>query len=249
MSNVKRQLWSNDVEAFAAACGVDLDPWQMEVINGVGPWIVRCGRQVGKSTAASLKALRTAAVLRDDALVLLVAASERQSVELMAKVQMHQNAARIAAAVPPTKSAVEFPNGSRIVALPGSPATIRGFSAPALVIVDEAAFVDQEVFAAVRPMLATNDGTLLLISTCYLRDDYFDQQWAMEDSYQRVQVRSSECSRISPEFLERERATLPEWLYQREYECVPMESVNLMFGGDVIRDAFRTDIPALGVRW
>lgn len=196
-----------------------------------------------------MKALLTAAIENSSALVILVAASERQSVELMSKVQLYMERAKIRTAVPATKSTVVFRNESRIVALPGSPATIRGYSAPKLVIVDEAAFVDKEVFAAVRPMLATNNGDLLLISTCFLRDDFFDQQWGMESQYQRVQVKSSECPRISAEFLQSERLSLPDWLYLREYECVPMEAVNLMFGGDVINRAFTPEISPLGISW
>ena len=53
---------------------------------------------------------------------------------------------------------LEFPNGSRIVGLPGSEATIRGFSAVSLLLVDEAARVSDELYLAIRPMLAVSDG-------------------------------------------------------------------------------------------
>jgi hypothetical protein len=50
----------------------------------------------------------------------------------------------------------QFPNGSRIVGLPGSEGTIRGFSAVSLLLVDEASRVPDELYLAVRPMLAVS---------------------------------------------------------------------------------------------
>jgi 2-polyprenyl-6-methoxyphenol hydroxylase-like FAD-dependent oxidoreductase len=44
-------------------------------------------------------------------------------------------------------------NGSRVIALPGDERTVRGYSAAALIIVDEAARVEDALWTAVRPML------------------------------------------------------------------------------------------------
>jgi hypothetical protein len=45
-------------------------------------------------------------------------------------------------------------NGSRVVTLPGdNPRKIRGYSAPALIVEDETAFVSDETFDATVPML------------------------------------------------------------------------------------------------
>ena len=51
-----------------------------------------------------------------------------------------------------------LPNGSRIVGLPGNEATVRGFSAVSLLLVDEAARVSDDLYLAIRPMLAVSDG-------------------------------------------------------------------------------------------
>jgi hypothetical protein len=51
------------------------------------------------------------------------------------------------------------------VGLPGTEATIRGFSAVSLLLVDEAARCSDELYLAIRPMLAVSDGTLWLMST------------------------------------------------------------------------------------
>ena len=53
-----------------------------------------------------------------------------------------------------------------MLSLPGSEATVRGFSAPALVVEDEAARVPDALYRTIRPMLATAPaGRLILLST------------------------------------------------------------------------------------
>jgi hypothetical protein len=47
-----------------------------------------------------------------------------------------------------------FPNGSRIVGLPGIEVTVRGFSAVSLLLIDEASRVDDAMYKALHPMLA-----------------------------------------------------------------------------------------------
>ena len=51
-------------------------------------------------------------------------------------------------------------NGSRIVGLPGSEGTVRGFSAVSPLIIDEASRVADEMYRALRPTLAVSDGDL-----------------------------------------------------------------------------------------
>ena len=69
-----------------------------------------------------------------------------------------------------------FPNGSRIVGLPGTESTVRGFSAVSLMLIDEAARVS-ESYMAVRPMLAVGDGDLWLMSTPFGKRGFFWEAW------------------------------------------------------------------------
>ena len=52
----------------------------------------------------------------------------------------------------------EVIHGSRVVSLPGTGDTVRGFSAPDLIVEDEAGFVEDSFYTAIRPMLATSGG-------------------------------------------------------------------------------------------
>ena len=75
------------------------------------------------------------------------------------------------------KLGMELINGSRIEALPGTEKTIRGFSGVDLLIVDEAARVADELYYAVRPMLAVSGGRLMMLSTPFGKRGVFYEEW------------------------------------------------------------------------
>jgi hypothetical protein len=68
-------------------------------------------------------------------------------------------------------------NGSRIVALPGSEATVRGYSGAALLVVDEASRVADDLYFAIRPMLAVSGGRLVALTTPYGKRGWFYDEW------------------------------------------------------------------------
>src|SRR5215472_1939243 len=134
------------------------DPWQARVLRSKAPQIIQnCGRQVGKSTVVSALALHTC-LYRPGALVLVIAPSQRQSRELFIKIMNFlERLEPPQATEEETKLSLQLANGSRVVTLPGDNSrTIRGYSAPALVLMDEAAFIADETFEATIPMLAAS---------------------------------------------------------------------------------------------
>src|SRR5690606_7363027 len=132
--------------------------------------------------------------------------SQRQSAELFRKVTEAYH--RLDGAPEPVLEStlrLELKNGSRIVALPGSESTTRGYSGAALVIVDEAARVPDPLIAAVRPTLATSGGRLIALSTPAGRRGWFFQQWEHGEGWRRTRITAEDVPRISPEFLADER--------------------------------------------
>jgi len=192
---------------FARRLGFEPDPWQAEVLRSPARRIIlNCCRQSGKSTTAALLALHTA-LYRPPALVLLLSPSLRQSSELFRKVMHFYR--RIARELPLAEAEsalrLELSNGSRIVSLPGKEATVRGFSKVELLICDEAARVGEELYQAVRPMIAVSDGRLILLSTPFGKRGFFYREWAEGGpDWLRIKVTADHCPRISPEFLEEE---------------------------------------------
>lgn len=196
----------------------ELDDWQAKVLDSKHPRkILNTSRQVGKSTVTALLALFTA-IFEKDALVLILAPSERQAKELFRKVIAF---ARMFEDLPETtednKTSIAFVNGSRIVALPGTPDTIRGFSGPRLVVIDEAAFTSDALYKAVRPMLAVNSGKLVLLSTPNGKLGFYFEAWENQDGWEKYQVSADDVPRISRQFLEEERIALGDTIFLREY--------------------------------
>lgn len=65
----------------------------------------------------------------------------------------------------------------RIVSLPSSEATVRGFSGAALIVEDEASRVPYDLYCAMWPMLAISGGRLVLMSTPFGKRGHFFEEW------------------------------------------------------------------------
>lgn len=101
---------------------------------------------------------------------------------------------------------MQLKNFSRIVCLPCKQETIRGFAKVNLLIIDEAALVPDELYRAVRPMLAVSDGRLICLSTPQGKRGFFYKEWAEGgEDWLRISIRADQVPRIKPAFLEEER--------------------------------------------
>jgi hypothetical protein len=137
-------------------------------------------------------------------------------------------------------------NGSRIVSLPSSEATIRGFSGASLIIEDEAARVSDQLYYAIRPMLATSSGRLILMSTPFGKRGHFYEAWENGgDLWERIMIPASACPRISPQFLAEEHEALGDWWFSQEYGCQFVQTTDQVFDYDIVMRAVSTDIKPL----
>ncbi len=200
---------------------ISLDKEQSTVLRDTSKNIVlNISRQWGKSTIAAFKALHRA-VQYENSLILLLSPSLRQSGELFRKVSdAYSLIQNVPEKTEDSKLFCTFSNGSRIISLPGSENTVRGFSAVDLIVVDEAASVDDSLYLSIRPMLAVSGGELMLISTPKGKRGFFFTVWHEGGpSWKRYQVNAEQCPRISAGFLEEERRSMPERWYMQEYMC------------------------------
>jgi phage terminase large subunit-like protein len=140
-----------DRVAFARALGLEPDLWQEDLLRSPSDRVIlNCCRQSGKSTMTAVIALHRA-LFRPGSLILCLAPALRQSQELFGKVLTFYRALdRPVPAQTERKLSLELENGSRIVTLPGTDKTIRGFSGAALLIVDEASRVEDELLQVKR---------------------------------------------------------------------------------------------------
>ena len=133
-------------------------------------------------------------------------------------------------------------NGSRIIALPGSERTVRGLAGVKLAVVDEAAGVEDDLLAAIRPMLATSNGSLIALSTPKGKRGWFHKAWHGNEDWHRVRVSASECPRISKEFLDEERRALGPMRFSEEYELAFIDAQSSAFPTGIIDLAFTTEV-------
>ncbi len=232
--------------AFAERLGIVPDAWQGEFLRSRADRVLlNCSRQSGKSTMSAVIALHRA-LYRPGSLVLCLAPALRQSQELFAKIaSFYSDLGRPVAPQSEKRLSLELENDSRIITLPGSERTIRGFSGAALLIVDEAARVDDQLYYAVRPMLAVSGGSLLMLSTPYGKRGVFHQEWTSSHGWERYEIPASECPRIPTAFLEEERAALPSWVCRQEYECQFEETEDQVFTTDLIDRAVTDEVQPL----
>jgi len=218
------------------------DAAQTRVLNSKNKRVLlNCSRQWGKSTVTAARAVYQAQH-EAGSLTLVVSPSERQSGEFLRKAAGFVRRLGVR-----TKGdgdnelSLAFPNGSRIVGLPGSEATIRGFSAVSLLLVDEAARVSDELYLSIRPMLAVSNGALWLMSTPFGKRGFFHKEW------ERLRVTGYECPRISPEFLDEERTTMGERWFGQEYLCEFTDVCSGMFDGDLVERAVSEELAVLAI--
>jgi hypothetical protein len=235
-----------DPARLLTAAGITPDEWQRELL--LKPWdraLLLCGRQTGKSTATAALALHTA-LYREGALVLILAPARRQSKEVLTKVwSLYRSAGRPVRVDNRSELRVRFDNGSRLIARPGTEKTVRGFSAVDLIVEDEAARVPDDLYEAVRPMLAVSGGRLVGLSTPWGKRGWFYRAWTSEQEWHRVKVTGPECPRLSAEFLRQEKAEIGRWMYRQEYLCEFVDPATQMFKTSEIQGAFTSDVEPL----
>ena len=219
------------------------DPWQAKALRWSGKrLLLNCSRQSGKSTTAAVLALHRA-LFYSGSLILLVSPSLRQSGELFKKVTELSKLNEGPKLTENNRLSMTLENRSRIVSLPSTEATIRGFSGAGLIIEDEASRVDDALYYALRPMLAVSGGRIILMSTPFGKRGHFFHEWTEGgESWERIEIPASQCPRISPGFLEEERRSIGEWWFSQEYECRFVETVDQVFSHALVMAAMDTEI-------
>jgi hypothetical protein len=216
---------------FARRVLLEPDRWQADLLRSdARQMILLCSRQAGKSTVTSILALHEA-IYNAPALVLLLSPSLRQSQELFGKVkEAYDSLVDAPRAMQETSLQLRFESGSRIVALPGNQKTVRGYSGVALLVIDEASQVEDELYQSTRPMLAVSGGRVVLLSTPFGKRGFFFKEWTEGgDSWHRALVTAYDCPRMTKQWLEEERKQIGGYWFEQEYCCIFKDDVSSVF--------------------
>lgn len=231
------------VEFAKASLNFTPGPLQQKALRSTSKRVIyNTHRQWGKSLVSAIKALHTA-VYFPGSLILLLSPTLRQSVELLKKISEFAILAKhTPRRIEDSKMYLTLQNGSRILSLPGDSETVRGYSSVDLIIIDEAARCDDELFVSIRPMLAMSQGSLLLMSTPAGRRGHFFAIWENGGpTWERYEMKAEDNPRMNPAFLEEEKRALGPF-YEQEYRCAFLAEEASLFSLSDIRSAFSSGI-------
>lgn len=197
--------------------------------------LILCNRQAGKSTTIGAKVAH--GMIYNPGLHLIIAPTLRQSRLLFKKASsIYQRLPGVPRIVKDNETELELENGSQLIALPGDgDAGIRGFSAPRMVCIDEAARVSDSVYAALRPMLAASpNGQLIALTTPYGRRGFFYEAWTFGKNWERTTITARDCPHISEEYLAEERESMSEWQFRAEFLCEFTDTEEAFFSSELV---------------
>jgi hypothetical protein len=238
---------SLDPSLLMRDAGLAPDPWQAKLLRERPKRaLLLCSRQSGKTEVAITLGEWTA-LYEPGSLTLIVSPSQRQSGEVFRRLMiLHQRLEGAPELVAESALRAEYANGSRVIALPGSTTTTRGYAGARLIILDEAARVDDELLAALRPTMATADGSLIALTTPFGKRGWFYEAWTGDSkTWHRVRVPASECPRLTKAFLDEERRELGVMRFSEEYELQFCETDESVFPTHIIDRAFTSEVRPL----
>jgi hypothetical protein len=217
--------------------GTELWPHQHEVAVSPARYRIICaGRQVGKSQLLAVLALHHA-FSKARQTVLIVSAGDTAAKRLLETVAALALGSPLlaGAVVDESSKAVTLSNGSVIRAVPASAAQIRGWSID-LLILDEAAFIDPEIWRAAEPAIIARPGSRVILSSSPWgsADHFFRVMWglamASPDAFQAAWHWPSITSPlVDEELLERIRERETPVVFGREYLAEWMDSEGAYF--------------------
>jgi len=199
-------------------------------------------RQIGKSFIVALEVVDDAVQTGND--WVLLSAGERQSKELMQKVNMHCRAYSIAASdieesffqdTQYTLLTIRLPNGARIMGLPANPDTARGFSAN--VVLDEFAFHKDSdaIWKALFPTVSRGY-KLRIVSTPQGKGNRFHAIWTGDNNFSKhcVDIYQAVADGVPHNIEELKDAIDDEDAWLQEYECKFIDEASTLLSYELI---------------
>lgn len=204
------------VQVFTDAFGIEPFGYQAEYLRDSRPTLVLKGRQTGFTTAAAALAIWRC-VYHAGSTVAIVSPSLKQSSEVTgrARLGLKQLGVRL---VVDSVAQLGLANGSRILSLPGSPKSVRGFSADIL-ICDEAAFTVDPTLTAAQALTATGGRTIYQSTPYFEEGTFYRLATADLPDWLRLVVPSHMAPSISESFLEAQKAQMSEAEFASEFRA------------------------------
>lgn len=224
-----------------------LDDWQKDYIYNTHPeenTFLLCGRQVGKTTAMSIRAVELCLKhFKKGEYILICSITEKQGYHLLAKCLAYAQekyGKRIKKGKEkPTMHKINFDNGTGILSFAAGETGegLRGYTIKKLMI-DEGSRMSEEFFIAVSPMLSVVQGSMDIASTPCGKKGFF-YECSKDEKFKKFYVSAEDCPRHKKEFLEYQKEKLTKLAYAQEYLAVFTDELKRLFSEELIKKCCR----------
>lgn len=186
--------------------------------NGAGNiYVVKSKRQCGKSFLASL-ILIYFSLNRKDTISMIVEPTLNQSRRIFKDIVKMLDGSGIIKNANQSLLTIDFINGSEIIFKSAEQYdAIRGFSVSGILIVDEGAFIVDDVYEILFPVRDAHNAPMLVISTPLFQDGYFYRLFTSTNSKSYDWCAYDTSMFLSDEKLEQYRNTLSDLKFRSEY--------------------------------
>lgn len=225
-----------------------LYPYQQRFINDNSRLkICLKARQIGMTTAMCFEAIKMA--LNKRCSILILSTTERQSMEVIDRIQnllsIFKQAVNLKL-IRESRSEIMFPNRSKIISLPASPSSIRGYSGH--VFLDEFAFHkdSKAIWTAVFPIISKGY-SLRIVSTPAGKTGKFYELWesAEELGFSRHKITIYDAIKDGLKIdLDLIKKNLDPESFAQEYECEFIDEAFSYFPLELIYSAISSECDA-----
>ena len=226
-----------------------LDPWQEKYCFDPDPNkdnFLLCGRQVGKTTALSIRAVELCINhFNKGEMVLLNSITEKQAYHILAKAlayaeEIYPNQIKRNKEDKPTKHRLMFHNGTGILcyAAGDTGEGLRGFTIKKI-MPDEGSRMTEEYYIAVLPALSIVKGSMDISSTPAGRfhkdgsKKYF-YKCSLNPKFKKYYVSAEDCPRHTKEFLAEAKKRLSELAYAQEMLAIFTDALTALFPEELL---------------
>jgi len=226
---------------------LSLDSWQTEYINAPADdnCFLLCGRQVGKTTAMSIKSVELCIHdFKEGEYILICSITEKQAYHMLAKALAYAEEIYPKEIKrgrdKPTMHKINFKNGTGIFCYAAGETGegLRGYTVKKLMI-DEGSRMSEEFFIATLPMLSVVKGSMDIASTPFGKkhkdgSEKFFYKCSIDDKFKKFYISAEDCPRHSKEFLLQQKEVLSKLAYAQEYLAVFTDELKRLFDNELI---------------
>lgn len=227
---------------------LSLDPWQKEYIEAEPnqDCFLLCGRQIGKTTAMSIKSVELCMKhFKKGEMVLINSITEKQAYIMLAKAKAYARELYPKQIIEkgdekPTKHRLMFKNGTGILCYAAGETGegLRGFTIKKHMI-DEGSRMTQEFFIATGPMMSVAKGSMDIASTPFEKhhkdgQEKFFYTCSKDENFRHFYASAEDCPRHEKAFLDKQKERLGKLSYAQEYLAMFTDELKRIFSEDWI---------------